>query len=1012
MKINNIVTYKGAGGKKPRTPVTTNDNIFSRDRVELLLGVGEGEIFGLEDGEKSFFVGDVPLKDAAGVDIFQDFTATPYNGSSSPSTITFALGGESHSTDVGVAITQKSPVIRYTPANMRGRFSKIDVRINIAQLYAENVDGDVLNNTAKFRVEWKATSSPTWNIVGVMPTILGLDPAVTLTIAAQADTLNGYQLHGKTSSGFVLDFPFTVPVSDTDDYALRVTKFNPDTDPTVTLRTPAEIVFDSFQLIGQNTRTFSNTAMVHITGRASDQFSTIPDFHGIYKGLITKIPNNYDPEALGVSTAYNEPWDGGLTLGWHTNPAWVLYDLLTNERYGLAKYAAEMSVNLQDFYEAGKWCDELVQNQLNTGVEKRYTMNLTVAENQTAWDYLQNIAGSFGGVIFDDGEGNVRLKVDRWTDPRVLFTPETINPEGFSYSFTDLTTRYNQITVSFNNKDRGWEQSRRKIPTDTQIPTDPYYLENGLVPFDMVAVGCITESEALRRAKARILTSNNETTIVSFTTTRLGLVLDPLEIVYISDPTMGWGVTGRVESISGNVIQLRDEITVASYPTYTKMYIQTETGVGYHTDVVLQSPKQLLVVGDLSFLNDNHPENAQFSLALYELGQKEPKPFRITSIEPLDGYDLFRITALEVYKAKYDVVGTDLDRVITINADVFDLDLRKWFLDQGNPQKLYSSVTFIIDGLVEQAQGSYLMVCASAVDRLAFKVGDWTGLLGDGVKPKVIIKGAVYIYGRGGKGGDGGFAYAKINDGLNQNEDPADVFLGYGLSGQDGGDACLLDYPVEIEVEAGGNLRIFGGFGGGYGGRGVALSDFIVNGLGWVNYPVTNGETIGRISRGLVLNQYGMVLLGGAGGSGGAPFGAAGLSGKDVPAVGYLKNSLATPAGTNGTKDIAGTTSVTAQTYVGTISPQTGDRYGRMLTPINYNILNGEGQCGRPLATYRNPQGVKISPATVDLRTVSAGSPTNGNQGEGVINRGNLTITVAPTAQAHLHSDLYGLENF
>ena len=1004
MKINNIVTYKGAGGKKPRTPVITNDNIFSRDRVELLLGVGEGEIFGLENGEKSFFVGDVPLKDAAGADIFQDFTATSYNGDSGSTVITFALGGEAHSTDVGTAVTQKSPVIRYTPANMRGRFSQIDVRINIAQLYEENGAGDVLNNTAKFRVEWKASSSPTWNIVGVMPSILGLNPAVTLTIAAQADTLNGYQLYGKTSSGFVLDFPFTVPVSDTDDYALRVTKFNPDTDPTLTLRTPAEIVFDSFQLIGQNTRTFSNTAMVHITGRASDQFSTIPDFHGIYKGLITKVPNNYDPEALGVSIAYIEPWDGGLKLEWHTNPAWVLYDLLTNERYGLAKYAAEMSVNLQDFYEAGKWCDELVQNQLNTGVEKRYTMNLTVAENQTAWDYLQNIAGSFDGVIFDDGEGNVRLKVDRWADPRVLFTPETINPEGFSYSFTDLTTRYNQITVSFNNKDRGWEQSRRKIPTDTQLPTDPYYLENGLVPFDMVAVGCITESEALRRAKARILTSNNETTIVSFTTTRLGLVLDPLEIVYISDPTMGWGVTGRVESISGNVIQLRDEITVASYPTYTKMYIQTETGVGYHTDVVLQSPKQLLVVGDVNFLNDYHPENAQFSLALYELGQKEPKPFRITSIEPLDGYDLFRITALEVYKAKYAVVGSDLDRVIMINADTFDLDLRKLFLDQGNPQKLYNSVTFVIDGLVEQAQGSYLMVCASAVDKLAFKVGDWTGLLGVGVKPKVIIKGAVYIYGRGGKGGDGGFAYATAGF-------AADVLLGYGLSGQDGGDACLLDYPVDIEVEAGGNLQIFGGFGGGFGGRGAALTDFMAVPI---NSPIPDGEWVGRMSSGSVINPYRLVLLSGAGGSGGAPFGAAGLSGKDTaPATNVLKNSLATPAGTVGTKAISGTTSVTAQTYTGSISPriQSGETL-QAGTPVNYNIRNGEGQCGRPLTDYRNPQAVKVSPASVTLHTTSAGSPTNGNQGEGVINRGNLTIIVAPTGEAHLHSDLYGLENF
>jgi len=252
------------------------------------------------------------------------------------------------------------------------------------------------------------------------------------------------------------------------------------------------------------------------------------------------------PEALGIANSYPTPWNGGLTQAWHSNPAWVLYDLLVNPRYGLAKYVNDLSFNLQDFYEAGVFCDEVVASLTNNATEKRYTMNLTIAENQTAWDYLQNIAGAFDAVLFDDGEGVVRLKVDKWVDPRILFTPETINAEGFNYSYTDLTTRYNQITVSFTNPERGWEQSRRKYPDDIAILSSPYYLDNGLVPFDMVAVGCTNESEAIRRAQARILTSNHEKTIVNFTTTRLGVVLDPLEIIYLADPVMGWGFTGRV----------------------------------------------------------------------------------------------------------------------------------------------------------------------------------------------------------------------------------------------------------------------------------------------------------------------------------------------------------------------------------------------------------------------------------------------------------------------------------
>lgn len=976
--------YRGAGGKKPRTPVTTNDNIFSRDRVELLLGVGEGPIFGLQNGEQSFFVGDVPLRDSANQPIFTDFVATPYNGVDTDITVTFQLGGESHSTDVGVAVTNKSPVVRYTPANMRGRFNRIDVRINIAELYLENAAGDVLNNIARFRVEYKATNAPAWIIVDTTrayPPTVGFPlgkPLVTnllggltsLNVASQFDGDNGYELTGKTSSGFVLDFSFPVTVSDTEDYALRVTKFNPDTDPSNPLRTPSEIVFDSFQLINQSTRTFKDTALVHIVGKASDQFSSIPDFHGIYKGLITKIPVNYDPNALGISLAYDEPWNGSLTPNWHSNPAWVLYDLLTNQRYGLAKYASEMSVNLQDFYEAGKWCDELVQSFTGSGVEKRYTMNLTIAENQTAWDYLQNIAGSFDGVIFDDGEGNVRLKVDKWVEPRVLFTPETINAEGFSYSFTDLTTRYNQITVSFNDSARGWEQSRRKVPSDTALLSDPYYLENGLVPLDMVAVGCITESEALRRATARIATSNRETTIVSFTTTRLGLVLDPLEIIYLADPVMGWGITGRVESISGDTIRLRDEIVVPSYPAIANMFIQTETGVGDYT-VVLTSSKLIIVV-DNSFLTTVCPEHAQFSLSFSPFGQQlltltaisqgPPKPFRITSIEPLDGYDLFRLTALEVNKAKYDVVGSDLDRVISINTDTLDLDLRKLFLDQGNPQKLYNSVTFTINGLVEQAQGTYLMISASAVQNYALKIGDWTGLLGVGVKPKIIIKGAVNIYGKGGKGGDGGNS---LHGNLTSN-----------TSGFNGGNSTFLDFPVEIEVEAGGVLNIFGGFGGGYGGDPclVAVESYLLG-----------------------LSQFGYTYIAGAGGSGGSggfPYGAAGVAGTNI-------FNVAVAAGQQGTKSQAGGLPPVASTPV----MQTG-----------VTLTHGQGAAGSPSMAintpvpYLNANGSIWYPAL--QFTTLAGSRSNGLQGIGVINRGNLTITVAPTGEAHLYSDLYGFENF
>ena len=89
---------------------------------------------------------------------------------------------------------------------------------------------------------------------------------------------------------------------------------------------------------------------------------------------------------------------------------------------------------------------------------------------------------------------------------------------------TALPTLTPNITASpwsFTNPERGWQETRLKVKNDTFIDL------NGEIPLDFVAVGCTSESEALRRAQARLLTANHEKTIAAFTTTRLGLILDP-----------------------------------------------------------------------------------------------------------------------------------------------------------------------------------------------------------------------------------------------------------------------------------------------------------------------------------------------------------------------------------------------------------------------------------------------------------------------------------------------------
>lgn len=1034
--------YRGAGGKKPTQPNIANDNLFSKDRVELLLAIGEGPIFGLEKGFKSFYAGEVPLisDDGTNTNNIPDLNNPPpaeYTGTAAPAVINFVLGAESASTSVGVEVLQRTAVIRYTPENLRGKTNHLEMRINFAQLYHQDSAGNVANHVAEFRIEYKSgRGTEPWTILdlsNIRPIVLTppLSGGVSLTVATHTDSKNKYQLTGKTGGGFILDFRTDVTKLPDDDYQIRVTKFNPDNDPLAgAAKNVCNIVFDSFQVTDELTRSYANTAMVHVVGSASEQFSSIPEFYGIYKGLLTPVPSNYDP-LLGT---YTQPWYGTLTPPtWHNNPAWVLYDLLNNPRYGMRKYAPTLNLHTQDFYDVGVYCDQAVNNSFGSGLERRYTMNITLAENQNGWETLQNLAGSFDSVLYDDGEGTIRLKVDKWEEPRVLFTPETIQPEGFSYSFTDVTTWYNHITVSFTNPERGWQESRVVVKNDTWI------LENGETPLDFVAVGCTSESEATRRAKARLQTANTEKAIISFTTTRLGMILNPLEIVYVADSLLGWGFTGRIDKVRDLVIYL-NEIPKMNFGDAAAITIQTEAGLFEGNVTSIQSdPLQqgvLLVTSNTTeFMALGLPDHAQFCLKDAAVNPQttfgSPKPFRITAIEPVQEYMLYNVTALEVNPTKYDIINDGLNITIPIDTDQYSgINLRSLFNDREPIPRLYESVTFVFDGSQEKAAdptNGFLLICAPTVGDRAITVGDWTGILPMGVKPKLLFKGNVKIMGLGGAGGAGGYAFAQYYA-PNVGGTYAEVWLGRGENGQDGGDSLYLDYPVEVQLEASANVEFLGGYGGGRGAEGI----FITGGAPYASVPrVTDGFGNQIISMhhqtGYVKPSFAQLkkmTVPAIGGSGGWPFGASGASGASnsyarngwtlFPDNGVgLHQIINSPTGTTGTKNSAGVKQTTQEyafvSYVGVSQYET--------TPHTNIITSGVGAAGKPLSSLAsspivspsNPVGTGSTRVTLDSLSVI----TDGSQGIGVVNRGNLTIgTLGIGSVLTMNSDLYGYETF
>lgn len=460
---------------------------------------------------------------------------------------------------------------------------------------------------------------------------------------------NVLELKGKTTSGYAKDFAKGVPRVNAD-WEIEVTKLNEDN---VEYHT-AVITWESVQCVTQVNKAYDNLAVIRGLGQASDQFSGIPRFSGVYGCMLIKVPDNYDPITRYCAGA----WGGTFKLAHSDNPAWCLYDLAMNETYGLKAHYPHLKVDRFSFYDAAKWCDELVPRP-GGGYQPRFTYNDKIDQPRNALELFYQIAAIFGAVPVTDLNGTVSLKIDKPGLPSQIFGPESVTEQGFQYAFSDVTQRSNDIMVKFTNPHLSFNEDVRQVFDQSLID------KNGRVPDEMIALGCNDVYEAQRRAYRRLLQANTETTTVSFQTARMGLGLELFDLVGIVDPHMNWGASGRVKSKSGSTIYLRDALYL---PTNTDMTFEIQTSSGIHELTVQASQPAATELTVISGTwPTDAPDFAQFAISSVQTGLV--KPFRILRIEEdTQNSELLTIVALEQNVNKY----SDADNMVSSGTVKYD----------------------------------------------------------------------------------------------------------------------------------------------------------------------------------------------------------------------------------------------------------------------------------------------------------------------------------------------------
>lgn len=506
---------KGSGGTSG--PIEFPDTLKSTSYARLQILLSEGEIKGLVDGLKSVYLDGTPIQNADGSMNFSgvsvDFrTGTQYQDPMS------GFPSSEVTESVGVELKQSSAFIKTIEDT---QISAVRVTVNLnGLLWIDDKTGNRAGWVVNYSIDVSVDDGPYTEYVNS-------------------------NFWGKTTSQYARTHRIDLPKA-SRNWRIRVRRNTMDT--ALTNLTDKTYVQSITRIIDAKLR-YPNCAMVGIVVDA-EQFSNIPTVACDCYGRILRIPSNYNPD----TRQYDGTWDGTFKTGYTNNPAWVLYDLITNGRYGLGAKVDPAAVDKASLYKIAQYCDEMVDDGFG-GKEPRFTCNAYVQTQAEAYKLLQDIAAIFRGVAYWSA-GAVQFEADMPGDTDYTYTNANVIDGKFTYQGTTRESRYTVAYVSWNDPS---DEYRQKVEVYEYREGINRY---GIHKTDVTAFGCTSRSQARRLGKWLTLTSCLEKDTVTFSVGLDSVFVTPGKKIKIADQhRAGRRIGGRVRSATKKAIEL-DSMTI------------------------------------------------------------------------------------------------------------------------------------------------------------------------------------------------------------------------------------------------------------------------------------------------------------------------------------------------------------------------------------------------------------------------------------------------------------------
>lgn len=612
--VKNMITGSKGGSSKPHTPVEMEDNLISINRIRILLAVSDGEVnpdFSLKD----LYFDDVPVMNQDGSLNFQNVKAEFRPGSQ---TQDYIQGFTDTASEITVArdLTAATPyIISVTNKNL----SAIRIKILMPRGFTQEDNGDLTG----VRVEY------------------AVDMAID---GAEYNEVLHDVIEGKTMSGYDRSRRIDLPAFN-ERVLLRVRRLTDSTSARVTdlikMQSYAEVVDAKFR--------YPLTGLVYVEFDSELFPNALPNISIKKKWKIINVPSNYDP----ISRTYSGSWDGTWKKAWSNNPAFVLYDLITNQRYGLDQRELGIALDKWSIYECAQYCDQMVPDGKG-GTEPRYLCDVVIQSQVEAYQLVRDICSIFRGMSFWNGE-SLSIVIDKPRDASYIFTNDNVVNGEFTYTFASEKSMYTQCNVTFDDEQNMYQQDVEGV-FETEAA-----LRFGYNSTSITAIGCTRRSEANRRGRW-ILKTNVKSTTVNFATGLEGMIPTVGDVIVVSDnfwsSALTLNLSGRVMEVSGLQVFTPFKVDARAGD---RILVNKPDGKPVGRTIARVSDDGKTLTLNTTFGFDVQPDTI-FAIERTDIAQQR---YVVTGITKGDGDEEFtyNITAVEYDPNKYDEIdyGVNID---------------------------------------------------------------------------------------------------------------------------------------------------------------------------------------------------------------------------------------------------------------------------------------------------------------------------------------------------------------